>query len=93
MIESELKKLQQGQQELKEMLAELNKPSNQKILYTNDDLMQILKVSRRTLANWRNQGLIGLSQVGSKIYYSQTDVEEFMQNHYCEPFNQKRRAA
>jgi len=91
MFKSELKKLQQGQQELKDLLAEINEPKTQATWYTNEDLMEQLKVSRRTLSNWRDQGLIGFSKINGKIFYSHSDVEEFMANNYREPFNKERR--
>jgi hypothetical protein len=52
----------------------------------NDQLMQMLCVSRRTLQNWRDTGLIAFSQIGSKIYYRYTDVEQMLQNHKQQPF-------
>ena len=86
-MEQQLSKIQKTQQEIKEMLEEQKGSGNHERWYTNDDLIELLKVSRRTLSTWRDQGLIGFSQIGSKIYYSQSDVEKFMNNHYRHPFN------
>jgi len=92
-MNTELNKIKQTQQEIKEMLEEQKGSVNHERWYTNDDLIELLKVSRRTLSTWRDQGLIGFSQIGSKIYYSQSDVEQFMKNHYRKPFNKGRSAA
>lgn len=44
-------------------------------VYNNDDLAKLLKVSKRTIQNWRNEGLIDFIQIGSKIYYTAAAVQ------------------
>lgn len=56
------------------------------IIYDNSDTLRLLKVSRRTLQSWRTEGLISFSQVGSKLYYTQKDINEFIQKHYNKRF-------
>ncbi|NDK57695.1 helix-turn-helix domain-containing protein [Pontibacter fetidus] len=46
----------------------------------NEQLMALLKVSKRTLQNWRDCGLITFSQVGHKIYYQYSEVEAMLQS-------------
>lgn len=58
----------------------------EEIIYDNADALRILKVSRRTLQSWRTDGLISFSQVGSKLYYTQKDISEFIQRHYNKRF-------
>ncbi|MFC5271383.1 helix-turn-helix domain-containing protein [Adhaeribacter terreus] len=53
----------------------------------NQHLMKQLKVSKRTLQNWRDQGLISFSQIGSKIYYNQKDIDTFLEKHINKSFN------
>lgn len=74
MVEKDLKRIQEVQQELKEILTKKNETVKPKRWCTNEDLMEVLKVSRRTLSNWRDHGLIGFLKVGSKIFYSYADV-------------------
>ena len=50
-------------------------------IYDNADTLRLLKVSRRTLQSWRTEGLISFSQVGSKLYYTQKDISEFIERH------------
>ena len=52
------------------------------MVFDNADALKILKVSRRTLLEWRTKRLISFSQVGSKIYYTQQDFDEFIKRHY-----------
>ena len=48
----------------------------------NQDVMQLLNVSKRTLQMYRDESLIAFSQVGNKMYYKTTDVEQFLKNNY-----------
>lgn len=48
----------------------------------NQDVCQLLHVSKRTLQHYRDAGIIPYSQIGSKIYYRAADVEEHLKNHY-----------
>lgn len=56
-------------------------PNQENTIYDNSDALKILKVSRRTLQSWRTEGLISYSQVGSKLFYTQKSISEFIQNH------------
>lgn len=48
----------------------------------NQDVCELLHVSKRTLQHYRDKGKIPFSQVGAKIYYKATDVDEFLKSHY-----------
>ncbi len=48
----------------------------------NQELMLLLKISKRTAQHYRDTGLISFSQVGNKIYYKLSDVEELLKSHY-----------
>ena len=50
----------------------------------NQEVMQLLNVSKRTLQMYRDESLIAFSQVGNKMYYKTTDVEQFLKNNYNE---------
>lgn len=52
----------------------------------NREASKLLNASPRTLQNWRNSGLLGFSQVGSKIYYSRQDIDLMLQQHHRKPF-------
>ncbi|MBT9391789.1 helix-turn-helix domain-containing protein [Hymenobacter sp. NST-14] len=52
----------------------------------NKEAAALLKVCSRTMQNWRDEGLLGFSQVGSKIYYSREDIDRMLQKHRREPF-------
>jgi len=69
--------IQQQLAEIKEMVKSDRRPE----ILDNADLIQMLKVSTRTLATWREDGTIKYSKIGSKIYYRQEDVEELLKKH------------
>lgn len=51
------------------------------IILDNADFIQMFKISSRTAQNWREEGLIEYAQVKGKIYYSITDIKNFLQKH------------
>ncbi len=61
----------------------------QEVFLDNEELIAMLKISRRTAQTWRDEGKISFSQVGSKIYYKLSDVERTMQDHYNKSFAKK----
>lgn len=52
----------------------------------NQELMQLMKISKRTAQHYRDSGLISFSQVGNKIYYRLSDIEDLLKNHYNKAF-------
>lgn len=41
-----------------------------------------LKVSRRTLQDYRNNGMIAYYQLGGKILYKESDIERMVKSGY-----------
>jgi hypothetical protein len=44
----------------------------------NQDVAQMLHMSKRTLQNLRSSGMLKFTKVGKKCYYSLTHVQEMM---------------
>jgi hypothetical protein len=53
------------------------------------EVCQILRISTRTLANYKAKGILPFAQVGRKIYYKFRDVEELLDRHYFKPLSWK----
>lgn len=64
---------------------EKDKPFNDTWL-NNEEVCKLLKVSKRTLQKYRDEGLLGFSQTGSKIYYKASDVETYLKANYNPTF-------
>jgi excisionase family DNA binding protein len=51
---------------------------------------EMLDISRSTLQIYRDQGKIGFSQVGRKVYYRASDVLAFLEKHHKPAFRIRR---
>ena len=82
---------------LDRLLASLEKLFNQRQpsvygdeLLTDKEVSQLLKVSRRTLQDYRNNGILPYTQVGGKILYRASDIEKTLMKGYKEAYRYKR---
>ncbi|WP_417266081.1 helix-turn-helix domain-containing protein [Brumimicrobium sp.] len=48
----------------------------------NQDVCALLHVSKRTLQHYRDSGKLPFSQIGAKIYYKASDVDDFLESNY-----------
>jgi len=48
----------------------------------NEELCRILKVTKRTLQNYRDNFILPYTQIGRKIYYRYSDVQSILQKNY-----------
>ena len=60
-----------------------------KQLYTIKDACELLQVSTRTLQKYRDEGMVGFTQVGDKIYFKQADIDTFLNGNRVEAFRKK----
>ena len=51
-------------------------------LLTDKEVAYLLKVSRRTLQDYRNNGMIAYYQLGGKILYKESDIERMVMSGY-----------
>ena len=56
-------------------------PSNEQFL-TDKEVSAWLKVSRRTLQDYRNNGMIAYYKLGGKILYKESDIERMVMSGY-----------
>jgi len=68
----------------KVILKDSKKPTE--VYLDNQEFLLLMKISKRTAQTWRDEGKISFSQVGNKIYYKMTDVEELLEKHYNKAF-------
>ena len=65
------------------MVADENRPLLGGEHYLTDrELSQRLKISRRTLQDYRNNGILPYRQLGGKIIYRESDIERVLQSYY-----------
>lgn len=44
-----------------------------------------LSVSRRTLQEWRTQGIVGYIKIGGKVLYSEKEIMALIERNYYKP--------
>lgn len=75
-----------------EKIRDSNKPSLDGERYYNDKELAVkLKVSRRSLQDYRNNGILPYVRVGGKILYRASDIERVLMDGYKEAYRLKRR--
>ena len=60
-------------------------------LLTDKEVAYLLKVSRRTLQDYRNNGILPYTQVGGKILYRTSDIERTLMKGYKEAYRYNKR--
>lgn len=64
-----------------------NKPSlDGERYYTDKELAVKLKVSRRSLQDYRNNGILPYIQIGGRILYRASDIERALMDGYREAY-------
>lgn len=53
----------------------------EEVIFDDVDLRDFLKVSKRTTASWRAEGIITFSKLGGKIYYRLSDILSLLKQH------------
>lgn len=56
--------------------------------YTDEELSKKLKISRRSLQDYRNEGRIPYIKLGGKILYRASDIGKLLEEGYKESFRQ-----
>ena len=74
-----------------EKIHESNKPALDGERYYNDKELAVkLKVSRRSLQDYRNNGILPYIRVGGKILYRASDIERVLMDGYREAYRLNR---
>lgn len=56
---------------------------------SGDEICNLLRVSKRTLQNYRDKRVIPFSQIGRKIYYKYSDIVNYLELHYVKSYYSK----
>jgi excisionase family DNA binding protein len=56
---------------------------------TSEEVCHLLRVSSRTLQTYRDSAILPFSQIGRKIYYKASDIQEYLISHYIKAAYQK----
>lgn len=53
----------------------------------NDEFCALLNISHKTAQSYRDKGLITFSQIGNKIHYRLSAIDDFLDGHSNKKFN------
>lgn len=56
---------------------------------SSEEVCHVLMISNRTLQSYRDRGILPFAQIGRKIYYKSSDIEEYLDQHYIKSNYQK----
>jgi hypothetical protein len=59
-------------------------------LLDNQDILQILKISTRSLQRYRSSGKLPYYTISGKIYYKLSDVHQFVREIFSKPKDRKK---
>ena len=60
-------------------------------LLDNQDLCELLNTSKRSIQRYRSSGTLKYRMLWHKVYYKESDVQEFLRTHFSK-FEQKKGA-
>ena len=70
---------------LEKAIQKLNKRDNMlegERLYDNQDVCQLLNISKRTLQRYRSKGELPFHSIYHKTYYKESDLHTFIRTHF-----------
>jgi hypothetical protein len=70
---------------LEKVIQKLNKRDNMlegELLYDNQDVCQLLNISKRTLQRYRSNGELPFHSIYHKTYYKESDLHTFIRTHF-----------
>ena len=78
--------------EIKMSLEELKKVRNDENTkwLTSEQVCEILKISKKTLQNYRDKGIIPFAKLANRTYYKKSDIERCLESHYSGVFSEGR---
>jgi hypothetical protein len=69
------------EQKILTIVKDAQNPLNERWL-DNQQVCQVLNISKRLLQSYRDDKLIPFSQINHKIYYKASDIEKFLSKNY-----------
>ncbi|HCO68707.1 MAG TPA: DNA-binding protein [Dysgonomonas sp.] len=71
---------------LERMFSSRKPTLNGESFYTDEELSKKLKISRRSLQDYRNEGRIPYVKLGGKILYRSSDIDRLLEEGYRDKF-------
>lgn len=81
-ITTALQALQKGAKAINQLALNYRPPLNGERYMTDKEVAERLKVSRRTLQEYRNDRKIPFLIFGGKVLYRETDIQQMLEENY-----------
>ena len=85
-IVSFFKSLDRMRDGIEDMMRDCKPTLNGEQYLTDNEVSEKLKLSRRTLQDYRNEGRIPYIKLGDKILYRSSDIEKLLEDGYRDKF-------
>ena len=79
--EDEVAEIKQRLEDITLLLKKEQRTEPNQVWYDSQEFLQIMNVSKRTAAYWRESNKITYAQIGQKIYYRLSDILTFLSQH------------
>lgn len=87
----EIEKLQRGQEQILDLLKQnVDKRKDFKI-YSFNDLVKLFGVTKRTIYNWKEEGRLSLTIIGSKTFMTEAQLQEFLEKNEVKSLKSRRK--
>jgi len=60
---------------------------------SSEEVCRLLMISKRTLQSYRDRGILPFAQIGRKIYYKASEIDDFLERHHIKARYQEGGAA
>ena len=89
LLDEKLEKIEQRLKETVLMLKDKQRTDAKQVFFDNQEFVQVMNISKRTAQMWRDNGVIGHSQVGGKFYYRLSDILFLLSKTFKAPSDEK----
>ncbi|WP_277638414.1 helix-turn-helix domain-containing protein [Bacteroides graminisolvens] len=86
-LSSAINSLKKGQAKMDEIIKRYRPPLNGERYLTDKETSERLKISRRTLQEYRTIGKVPYILLGGKILYKENDLLRLLEENYCPVFS------
>lgn len=86
-IKELLQRLEHTNKVLDKLSKSTKRPFNGERFISDSELSRILKISRRTLQDYRSAGILPYYIIRGKVLYKESDVQRLLEKAYRPPFD------
>lgn len=89
-INIEIQNLKDGQEKILKVLKESTTCKNDLKVYSLDAMAEFFGVTKRTIYNWKDEGILPVTIIGSKTYVTSGQLENFLKENEVKPLKYRR---